>query len=150
MLPKKFSTFSRPMHHNHVPEIVDIISALPASRHLILWSSMIFDPWSFDLSWSLIFWSPLIFDLLIWADLWSLIFFKSWSFLDLWSSVFLIFWSLIFLWSDLLTFDLWTPQFMLSWSKFKKNRGWSSWLWGRKKSEICFEAQIFLSVPYSS
>ena len=98
--------------------------------------------WSFDLSWSL------IFDLLIWVDLWSLISWSEtfwvdlwsliswseltfelwsldllWSFLDLWSSSFLTFWFLIVSWSDLLVFDLWTLKFMISWTKFKINRG---------------------------
>ena len=124
MLPKKFSTFSRPMQHNSVPEIVDIISAhflhpgiwfFDLRWSLILGNLISADLWSFGLRWSLIFWSELIF------DLWS--FSKVDRFLIFDLQLFLTFWSLIFSWSDLLTFDLWTPQFMLSWSKFKKNRG---------------------------
>ena len=69
----------------------------------------------------------LTFDRLIFVDLWS--FSKVDRFLIFDLQFFLTFWSLIFLWSDLLTFDLWTPQFMISWTKFKKKKTGLSRTW---------------------
>ena len=85
---------------------------IPLSWGLMLWSSLIFDVWSFDLRWSLVVWSELIFD-----SFQKLIVSSSLNF-----SFFLTF-DLFMIWP--LNFDLWTPQFMISSSKFKKNQGCS-------------------------
>ena len=131
MLPKKFSIFPRSMQHlcwcwkfSKFPRAMQT-GFFDLRWSLILGHLTSVDLWSFGLRWSLIFWSELIF------DLWS--FSKVDRFLIFDLQLFLTFWSLIFSWSD-----LWTPQFMISSSKFKKKQGCSE-ATSELVNELCFD-----------